>query len=182
MANVYPRNVQFLLADAVRQEEGGKLTVLGLYSGDAVLLKDSLPNSIPEGMEGLALPGLTIVAIVRDGQGSFSYGVHLYGPDGKALGKGVDGMKLDKKKDAPASLLIPVQPFPIPDFGTYRVLLQLNRHEYEFKFRVSHIDPNAAFPEINKSKNETPSNGRRTPGKGSAQSEKSKTARHKGNA
>lgn len=170
MANVYPKNIHFLLADAVRQEEGGKLTVLGLYSGDAVLLKDPLPQVIPEGMEGLALPGLTIVALVRDGHGSFSYDVRLFRPDGIALGKGADGMRLDKAKETPASLLVPIQPFPIPGFGTYRVVLLLNKHEYEYKFRVAHVDPKAVFPKLMKNTKSAPLNERPTPRKSPASS------------
>jgi hypothetical protein len=165
MANVYPKNINFLLADAVRREEGGKLTLLGFYSGDTVLLKDTLPQVIPEGMEGLALPGLTIVATVRDGHGSFNCGIHLIGPNGKALGKVVDGMKLVKGKDTSANLLVPIQPFPIPEFGIYRVLLQLNKHEFEFKFRVAHSDPKATFPKVMKGKKLESLIGRSIPSK-----------------
>lgn len=168
MANVYPKNIQFLLADHVRQEEGGKLSLLGFYSGDAVLLKGLLPEEIPEGMEGIALPGLTIVAVVRDGQGVFNSAIHLYGPNGKELGEGVKGQKLDKRKDGTASLLVPIQPFPIPGFGIYRVLLELGTREYEYQFRVGHLDPLAVFPSAKKGKKLSPSKGDPTLGKKSA--------------
>lgn len=175
MANVYPKNIQFLLADHVRQEEGGKLSLLGFYSGDAVLLKGPLPEEIPEGMEGIALPGLTIVAVVRDGHGSFNSAIHLYGPNGKELGEGVKGHALDKAKDGTANLLVPIQPFPIPEFGMYRVLLELGKHEYEYRFRVGHLDPSVVFPSVTKGKMLSPSKEKPTLGKKPA----ARTARRK---
>lgn len=174
MANVYPKNIQFLLADAVRQEQGGKLTVLGLYSGDSVLLKDTLPKEVPDGMEGLALSGLTVVALVRDGQGAFDCTLQLFAPGGKALGKGVSKLKVDKQKEASTSLIFPIEPFPIPDFGIYRIVLQLGKHEYEFKFKVVHADPSATFPKLNMGKKAVPSKGKPIPGSASARSETSK--------
>lgn len=181
MANVYPKDLQFLLADAVRQEDGGKLTVLGLYTGEAVLLKEPLPKTLPEGMKGLALPGLTILATARDGHGSFNFSFKLYGPDGKSLGKGIVGAKLEKQKFAPANLLIPVQPFPISGFGTYRAVFKLSKqHEYEFKFRVGHVDPKAVFPSANTTKGRT--NAKPTASKEAAQPKKVAATRHKGKA
>lgn len=165
MANVYPKDIQFLLADHVRQEEGGKLSLLGFYSGDAVLLKGPLPEEIPEGMEGIAIPGLTIVAVVRDGQGIFNSAIRLYGPNGKELGEGVKGQKLDKRKDGTANLLVPIQPFPISGFGMYRVLLELGTHEYEYQFRVGHLDPSVVFPTVAKGKKLSPPKGKPTLGK-----------------
>lgn len=170
MANVYPKEIQFLIADHVRQEEGGKLSLLGFYSGDAVLLKGPLPAEIPEGVGGIALPGLTIVAVVRDGQGSFDSTFHLYSPDGRELGQGVKGQKLDKAKGGAASLIVPIQPFPIPEFGIYRARLQLGKHEYEFQFKVGHFDPNVPFPpKVSKGDKSAPSEGKALRGKVSAE-------------
>lgn len=178
MANVYPKKLQFLLADAVRQEDGGKLTVLGLYTGEDVLLKEPLPKTLPEGIKGLALPGLTILATARDGHGSFNFSCELYGPDGKSLGKDIVGVKLEKQKVAPASLLVPVQPFPIPRFGTYRAVFKLSQHEYEFKFRVGHVDPKAVFPSVKTTKGQT--NAKPTASKKTAKPKKVAATRHRG--
>jgi hypothetical protein len=145
MANVYPKDVQFLLADAVRQEAGGKLAVLGLYSG-AVLLKDTLPKELPEGAKGMALPRLEVLVTIFDGYGRFNVDLRLLGPRGTVIGKGATEIFVDKKKDAAANVIFPIEPFPIPGFGTYRITMQLNRHRYEFKFGVGHTDPNARFP------------------------------------
>lgn len=179
MANVYPKIVKFLLADAVRQEQGGKLTVLGLYSGDSVLLNDPLPKEFPEGKEGFALSGLTIVATICDGYGHYDCGLHLFGSDGKELGKGATRLKVDKQKDASANFIFPIEPFPINGFGTYRIVLQLSKQNYEFKFTVRHADPSVTFPRVKKSKKPASPKVKPTLGKVRAQSEKSKTARGK---
>lgn len=160
MATIYPKTIQFLLADAVRQEQGGKVTVLGLYSGDSVVLQDVLPKEFPEGMNGLALACLTILAIVRDGQGRFDCNLHLFGPTGTELGKGLNSVILDKQKDAPVNLIFPIQPFPIPDFGNYRIALWINKHEYEFKFKVTHADPGVVLPKVRKGEKPVLSKGK----------------------
>jgi len=176
MANVYPKIVKFLLADAVRQEQGGKLAVLGLYSGDSVLLNDPLPKMFPEGMQGFALPGLTIVVTICDGQGRFDCGLHLFGPDGKELGKGVNRVEVNKLKNVSANLIFPIEPFPINGFGIYRIALQLSRHEYEFIFNVRHADPSATFPIVKNSKKSELQKETPKPGKVFARTKKSKTA------
>jgi hypothetical protein len=179
MANIYPKIVKFLLADAVRQEQGGKLTMLGLYSGDSVLLNDPLPKVLPEGKQGLALPGLTIVATICDGQGHFDCSIHLFGPDGKERGKGANRLEVNKQKDASANLIFPMEPFPINGFGIYRIVLQLNKHEYEFKFNVRHADPHATFPKVKRSKKPALPLGTPMPGRGVARPKKSKTTPRK---
>lgn len=175
MANIYPKDVRFLLADAVRQEQGGKLTVLGLYSGDSVLLNDPLPKVFPEGKQGFALHGLTILVTICDGQGHFDCSIHLFGPDRKELGKGANRLEVNKEKDASANLIFPMEPFLINGFGIYRFALQLNKHEYEFKFSVRHADLSATFPKVKKSKKPALQIGTSMPSKGLARPKKSKT-------
>lgn len=172
MARLFPKNVQFILADAVRQEVGGKLTMLGLYSGDVVLLNETLPPALPEGAAGMALAGLTFLVRVLDGQGQFKYRVDLYGPKGEMLGQRMTEQILEMQPGTTASLIVPVQPFPIPEFGIYRIVLTLNGRPYEFKFRVGHVDPTAIFPHKPAEKTAKPAPSRRAPKKAPAKPKK----------
>lgn len=155
MANVHPKDIQFLLADAVRQESGGKLTLLGFYSGHTVILQDPIPKDIPDHVHGIALPGLTIVATIFDGHGMFDGQFCLFSPSGIPLGKG-ETAPIEKQKNVPSNLIFPIHPFPVPEFGTYRIVLKLNRHEHEFAFKVAHVDPKACLPKRPESAVRTP--------------------------
>lgn len=146
MANVYPKQVQFLLADGVRQEQGGKFTVLGFYPGNGVLLNQPLPKKVPDGFKGVALPGLTLIITLFDGNGSFSGDLKIIRPSGELLGKGSTNIVIEKNKGKSASLLIPIEPFPVTEFGDYQATLKLGAHKYDFVFRIGHIDPKASLP------------------------------------
>lgn len=145
MANVYPTHVQFLIADGVRQEQGSKLTVLGFYAGNSILLNEPLPSVIPDGFKGIAIPSVTMIVNILDGQGLFKCSVEVFRPSGKVIGKGLE-LQVEKKKDAAATLLVPMQPFPVSEFGIYRTVLKLNTRKYEFKFKVGHTNPRAQLP------------------------------------
>ena len=157
-----PKNVQFLLADFVREEVGGKLTVMGLYSSAEVLLQGEIPKAFPEGVKGLAIPSLTIVAVVVDGLGKFNARINLFDPYGMPLGieaKG-PGMVIDKVAAGAANILIPISPFPIPAFGEYRLELELDTKKYFYSFKIRHSNPAVRFPQV-----EEPAPARRTKAK-----------------
>src|SRR3990170_6853318 len=98
MPKMLPKRIHFLIADAIREETGGKLTVMGLYAGNDIRLQGPLPTEIPDGMKGIAIPSLAILAIITDGHGEFRTQFYLYDPNDKLLGQGA-ASKLSKGKD-----------------------------------------------------------------------------------
>ncbi len=145
MVTLLPKQLRFLLADAVREETGGKLTLLGLYTGDEVVLQGTLPVDTPKGMKGIALQGLTILVLIVDGYGEFNVQIQVYDPTGAPIGESSKDT-LVKVKDVPQNMLLPITPFPVRAFGRHRLEIQLNNRKYEYLFTVRHQDPNARLP------------------------------------
>ena len=146
MAKVYPKSLRFLLADAIRQEAGGKLTLLGLYAGDEVVLQGELPDVVPDGMKGVAIQGLTVLIMIPDGHGEFQCRFQLFDPTGDLLIDGRAAVTVNKQKGIASNLLFPISPFPVPQFGRYRVLCDLDKRSFEYSFVIRHQDPNATLP------------------------------------
>ncbi len=145
MPKVLPKQLRFLLADSVREELGGKLTVIGLYTGGEVILQGVMPVDVPEGYGGMALPGLTILAVFEDGEGEFQLQFQVYDPSNRPLGKSAP-TPVVKAKNATQNLIFPLAPFPVPRLGRYRFELRLDSRKYEYSFTVRHTDPNARAP------------------------------------
>jgi len=165
MAKVYPKLLRFLLADAVREESGGKLTILGLYSGDQLVLQGPLPKAVPKGFKGMALPGLTVLVMISDGHGEFECRFQIFDPNDALLGDGKALILVNKQKDVASNLLFPITPFPITAFGRYRVLCKLDGRSYEYAFQIRHQNAKARLPRLStrtESDQSAPSSSRRS--------------------
>lgn len=147
MAKALPKQLRFLLADSVREELGGKLTVIGLYTGGEVILQNAMPAEVPEGFQGIALPGLTILAVFEDGQGEFEVQFQIYDPTNRPLGKSAPTTVV-KAKNTTQNLIFPIMPFPVTGLGRYRFELRLDNRKYGYSFTVRHADPNARLPSL----------------------------------
>ncbi len=145
MAKKLPAQLRFLLADAVREEAGGKVSILGFYSGDEVVLQGELPTKLEEGAQAVALPALTILVLFVDGYGNFQLRLQVFDPTGKPFGLSKP-MQINKVKGAPYNIILPIMPFPIRVFGRYRFELRIDKRKYEYSFTVRHQDPNVRLP------------------------------------
>jgi hypothetical protein len=119
--------VLFLLSEAVRQEAGGKLTLLGFYP-DAQLL-------IPKGTEQVVMP-LAMTFIVTDGEGIFPTAVSLTAPSGKALFPKENMSESVKHPGQPMSILVAAHPFVTDETGKFDVTLHLGDAHYRRSFRI----------------------------------------------
>jgi hypothetical protein len=121
--------VLFLLSEGVRQEMGGKLTILGFYP-DAQIL-------IPKEMKQLVIP-LALTFIVTDGEGTFTTAVSLTTPSGKVVFSPPEEHFSDTVKNPgqPLSILVAAQPFITDETGKFDVTLRLGDASYRRSFRV----------------------------------------------
>jgi hypothetical protein len=119
--------VNFLLAETVRQEVGGKLTIIGFYPGNQLL--------IPKGTKQTVTP-LAFIFLVLEGEGTFPSSISLVSPSGKAMfqdEKMPDTVKIPKQ---PLSVLVGVQPFVTDEIGKFDVTLRLGDASYRRSFTV----------------------------------------------
>jgi len=151
MKKILPKQLRFFLADGVREEIGAKISLIGLYTGDEVIVQSELPVQVPGKTRGLALPGLYILIILVNGQGKFKGEFVIYDPNGKPMRRAIE--IVNKVKDKTFNVILPIVPFPVIAFGRYRVSVQLddNRKSY-YSFIVRHRDPKAKLPIPNVSK------------------------------
>lgn len=154
MTNVLPKRVNFLLADQIREEAGGKLTIIGLYANDEIILLGDLPEELPIGLQGLALPALSILVQLKDGIGNYNGEAQVIDPNGKPL---IIPAKLtiSLKENVWSNLIVPFVPFPLPKFGLYTFELKLDNKKYKYTFTIRHSDEKARLPAANNARTES---------------------------
>ena len=119
--------VNFLLAESVRQELGGKLTIIGLYPGNQI--------TIPKGTKQL-VTSIAFAFIVLDGDGTFSTTFSLRAPSGKVIFKDDFLQRSVKNPGEPLIVLIAVQPFVTDETGKFDISLHLDSATYPRSFTV----------------------------------------------
>jgi hypothetical protein len=140
----HPTDILFLLAESVREEHGGKLSILGLYTGNQVVLHGELPTSLPEGMNKFALPHLAIVLVFKGGEGDCDVKVEIVDPLGKRVLAGT--AQVSMAPDAVRNVLLPLSPFPIAAFGEHQFKVRMGRRTYKYPFVIRHSDPTQLVP------------------------------------
>lgn len=149
MATKIPTKVQFLLADAIRQETGGKLTILGLYSGDIVQLQGEYPKTLPDGQKEIGIPSLAVLATFLDGHGKFKTSVTISDPTGKQLAKSLP-QEIEKSSEAPFNFILPFTPFPVRQLGQHHLILAIDKKKFSYFFTVKHVNPKFRLPSAGK--------------------------------
>lgn len=118
---------QFLICEAVRQEQGGKLSLLGLFPDGKIL--------VPPETKKVTLP-LVCVFIFQDGVGSFSSKVSVIAPSGAFMVNDEPFDDVEKRPDGPFIALVHIMPFQTEEFGTFTVRLRLDENSYKRTFTI----------------------------------------------
>ncbi len=131
MRKIFPKNIKYILADLIREEIRNKLTIVGMYSSDLLLLlKDLTPGQIT------ALPGIYILAQLEDGQGKFDGKFIIRDPKGTALKTGAVVINKPNKKRS-FGVILPITPFLVSMIGRYHLELTLDKkHKYDYFFEI----------------------------------------------
>lgn len=126
-----PELIQFLLAEDVRLEQFGKLSLLGWYGGESITLLRS-PGE-PEQNWQPNLNSLAFIFRFTPGTGSYSAILTLHSPSGKEVGKANLG-QVTSFNGQPLGVVCKVGPIQVSEFGTYTVGVQLDTYRYEKTF------------------------------------------------
>jgi hypothetical protein len=119
--------IQFLLCESVRQEQGGKLTLLGFFPGSVIV--------VPPTTETITFP-LAFLFITNDGDGLFSVRVTLIRPSGAVEFADQPIPDVTKEPGKPMTALVQFLPFHTSEFGGFKILLKLNDALYERIFTI----------------------------------------------
>jgi hypothetical protein len=117
---------QFFLCEVIRQEHGGKFSLLGFYPGNEVV--------VPAETVTVTL-SLACVFIFLDGVGSFTPTASLNAPSGASVLTG-ELPPVEKHEGRPLTATIQLSPIQTKEFGTFRVSLQLGEKTYERTFQI----------------------------------------------
>jgi hypothetical protein len=122
MAKVYPDKIDiFLAADAIRQEIGGKITIMGAFVGNQILLAPDTP--LPAHMP------LAILAAFYGGEGDFETKLRIKEPSGAESGELVTG-RLNKVANQAMQVMVNFGLFGIVSLGKYKIDVILDDHVY----------------------------------------------------
>ena len=114
MANTYPEKIDlFLVAESLRQERGGKITILGAFSGGRVLL--SKGGTFP-----VALPIAFLIAF-NVGKGHFKTRIRITDPNGEPVVEDLPTGDIDKAPEQTMQLMVNFGVFEFSMPGRYRV-------------------------------------------------------------
>ncbi len=137
-----PRSVKFLLCDDARAEASGKITLVGLYPDDKIVVQ--LGQQTPPGVVA-ALSQVSFVCIVTDGDGAFPASAIITGP-GINLSKMSLGSPTFKRGEHTTIILQGGQ-FLVPQFGKFACTLSIGGVDHKFPFEIiSRPVPVTVFP------------------------------------
>ncbi len=120
-------SVLFLIAEQVRPETGGKLSIIGFYAGGDIL--------VPENTTQTVLSSLAFIFIFKDGEGQFKTRLTIMSPSGKQLAD--IELRETTFVGKSHSIVTQLAPFVTTEYGRYEVLLKLNEHVYARSFSLN---------------------------------------------
>lgn len=132
-------NSKIFLAEDVRQEQGGKLTVVGMYPDDAILFQGPHPGATFDPDAPPGMPKLCIVCVLANLEpGSYPFVGTLTDPAGTAL---VDRASLGTAVVPPQgshthTTVVQIAPFVAKELGDYTFVLSAKGVDVRYVFSV----------------------------------------------
>jgi len=128
------RDLKFFLAEDIRPEANGKVSLIGLIPGERLAIHGPSPGP----NIAFAIPGMSFLFVVTGTSvGQFPARFRITAPDKKTI-------VLDTPSDEPIRKLLgkpavfgtTCRPFAGPSFGTYTVRLELGKAGFSFPITV----------------------------------------------
>lgn len=125
-----PSDFDTLMADDIRQEIGGKVTLVGFFIGNEIVLpKDAKPG--PD----IALAKLAFLTRLKDGDGTWNGKWSISGPGNIEIIKSPKDFSV-KKVAGEMHGVLTVLPLKVPKVGDYKYVLELDDRPYEYRFHI----------------------------------------------
>lgn len=125
-----PSSFDVILCEDFRQERASdKATIIGYYAGDDIVMDAQALNQ--------HLPTLTYVVRLKDGSGEWSVSWNILGPSGQPLLPNNSEFRTGKKPGVYGLLIIRLNNHPVPEFGRYRLVFELEgKKKFEFPYEI----------------------------------------------
>ena len=122
MATVYPPKIDiFLAAESLRQEIGGKVTIIGAFVGGQIVMAPDTP--LPAHMP------LAILAAFYGGEGDFETKLRITGPSGEK-GPDLSTGSISKVPNQAMQVMVNFGLFVVETLGKYKIDIVLNDNVY----------------------------------------------------
>lgn len=128
--------LKFLLCEDVRTESNGKLTLVGVYPGEIIVLNKLPPDAHVPARFISVLPRLAIVLFLHDGAGSANgMAATVKSPSGELVVRAnVDQFEVEKEKVG--TLIVQTGPIGVSELGSYLLELSFGGRTRSFTFEV----------------------------------------------
>jgi len=125
------------MAEDIRPEAGGKLTILGLFPDDNIILTkaaypEGVPPEMPRGIEKLVF----LVSVSDAPNRKLKFKVRITDPAGELYKPEMQLGEERVAKGTSRSLIIEVRPFVINLVGVYVFDFYVNKEIYSFPFEI----------------------------------------------
>lgn len=133
--------VNFLICEEVRAELNNKITVVGLYAGDViVILNERRPEGMPPDTPS-GLDRLTILAIITEAaEGELDLKGNLINSTGEVDQEGIPLGKAIARNGLSNTVLIEMKPFIVKEPGIFTFELFVNEEKFIFPFEIRKQD------------------------------------------
>lgn len=129
--------VNFLIAEDIRAEQNGKVTILGLFPGDTIImLKGARPEGLPEDAPG-ALDRLAILAtVIGAPDGLHKFKGRIITPSGElsspefSLGEGTTATGYSH------TVVVELRPFVVKQPGPFQLEFFVDHKMFKFPFEI----------------------------------------------
>ena len=134
--------IKFLMAEEFRPEPNNKITVLGLFAGETLILnKGPRPEGVPEDAP-IGLERLAFMLIISDLDGTHDFKGSIFDPNGQAMSfeqQLGEGIMIEKGMSH--IIINEVKPFIIKAAGTYTFVLHVDDNQEKFSFEIRLAEP-----------------------------------------
>ena len=110
-----PKHEFTVMLDDIREEKGGKFTLIGLYSKDIIV--DFIPTTIAKFCFFTRLLG---------GEGQFNFKFSLKDPDGNEMLTKFSPFQINTSAESHSNLNLTISPFTIKKEGNYKFAMLLD--------------------------------------------------------
>jgi len=146
MKQQLPQTVRFLLCDDVRPEATGKVSIIGLYPADVIMVRNMDGQVPPEGLVTV-LGQIAIACLALNGNGTYTAGVAITGPSGQNMLSGSLG-EFTLARDRNATLIVQSTNLAVPEYGKYTLILTIGKREYPFEFNIVQAPDSIVTPHV----------------------------------
>jgi hypothetical protein len=127
-------SVKFILCEDIRAEMQGKVSLVGVYPGENLLLVNDPPPGTPKDHKP-AISSLAFVFFVSNGSGKASPRVIISDPRGKVAAP-VQLADTTFVPDSAATIAGLAKPFVVGEVGKYSIRLEIGVRKFEFHFLI----------------------------------------------